>query len=316
MESRHIYRSNFFPLLRLSLLSALSLLYGALRLNRAFPQFDPAGDHFFQGLLDTSPFVHFLRRSVPWTRMHQNILNGTVDAMSVTATHIMTGAPVIFVERHEHTQYRSTTTRPWIGPITAKHIMASAALPIAFPIIRVNGHFFGDGSLRQNTPVSPAIHLGADRILVISLREKLPEFDAGHLAQHETGEMPRLSDILGKLMNSIFLDKMDYDLAQMQRINYLIRDMEETFGPDAMDKIGQRRSQLSIPNPDKTKVRRVLPFVISPSENIGAIATDLLGKFLSREKRLNAYHRFFAKLLEGSPDGENDLVSYLLFERE
>ena len=129
-------------------------------------------------------------------------------------------------------QWRADVPQPLGSP---RHVLASASIPIIFPMIRINRRYYGDGGMRQNTPMSPAIHLGADRLLVISLRTKkvtpAPQQPYGRLDETE----PRLSNILGHLLNTVFLDKLDYDLDQMRRINYLIQDFEDEFGPAALE---------------------------------------------------------------------------------
>lgn len=273
----------------------------------------------FKSILDTTPFVRFLRRQVPWNHMHRNIQRGIVDAIVVAATHMHTGQLTLFLEKRRDVAYTpGGSVAPNFCELSTKHVLASAAIPIIFPIIRIDGHFYGDGGLRQNTPMSPAIRLGANRLLVISMRDRdrpiSPIKSMKAKLAHQ--KAPELSHIMGNLLNTIFLDKIDYDLSQMRRINNMILDMEDVFGPDAMEKINLHRENLRKSGLPRGDLQKVQPFMISPSEDIGAMASHCLRKVLANRDKLNAIQRFFAKVVEGSEEGENDFISYLLFERE
>ena len=255
-----------------------------------------------------------MRRSVSFAQIHRNISRRLIDALTISASHLHSGDLALFVEKHPDVNYSAGGNPPLFCNISPRHVLASAAIPIIFPSIRINRQFFADGGMRQNTPVSPAIHLGADRLLVISLRNKSIEhrFTLERSAAPEPE--PKISNILGHLLNTIFLDKIDYDLDQMRRINFLIKDVEEEFGSEALDSINKKRLARRIANKEVTAIRPVVPFVISPSEDIGVIAADLFEKVLRNRNRLNPVHRFFANVVEA--EGDNDFMSYLLFEPE
>ncbi|MCH8844740.1 MAG: patatin-like phospholipase family protein [SAR324 cluster bacterium] len=266
----------------------------------------------FKGLLDTSPTVHFLRRNIQWKDMHRNIAQGVIAAITVTATQMANGQPVVFVEKGPDVNYVKGAQLPVYCQISAKHILGSAAIPIVFPLIRINQTYFGDGSLRQNTPLSPAINLGAERVLIISM---VSHSKQGEVFRPMAGE-PTLGDISGQLLDSIFLDKLDYDLRNLRWVNFLIQDLEAVFGPDMLEKLNAYRASLNVPGQGSHSVNKIVPFVISPSEDIGAIAARHLNDLVRRERVLSPVQRFFQKIVEGSPDESNDLVSYLLFDRD
>lgn len=269
----------------------------------------------FKNILDTSPFVNYLRRNVAWSQIHRNIERRVFDAVTISATHMMSGQLVLFVEKHADAVYRKGGPVPILGPLSPKHILASAAIPLVFPIIRINRQFYGDGSLRQNTPMSPAIHLGANRLLVISTHFIEPVVPLPVSPWSAEAE-PRVGDVLSTLLAAIFMDKLDYDLEQMRRINYLISDMEALYGEDALEKINAMRMKEQTGHKEIHVMNKIVPFVIHPSQDIGLIASNAFKRLLERRETLTPVQKFFSKVMEGTPDRPNDLVSLLMFDRE
>lgn len=270
----------------------------------------------FKSILDTSPFVNFLRRNVAWSQIHRNIERRVLDAVTVSATHMMSGQLVLFVEKHPDAEYRKGGPEPIVGPLSPKHILASAAIPLVFPIIRINRQFYGDGGLRQNTPMSPAIHLGAERLLVISTHFPETVIPVGPSNPWSAEAEPRVGDILSTLLAAIFMDKLDYDLEQMRRINYLIGDMEKLYGPEALEKVNAARRKDYGKQAEVHPMHKIVPFVIHPSQDIGMLATEAFMRLLSRRETLTPMQKFFSKVMEGTPGRPNELVSLLMFDRD
>jgi NTE family protein len=270
----------------------------------------------FRSILDTTPFVHYLRRNVQWATLHRNVERRVIDSVTISATHMLSGRLAMFLEKHPDVVYQSGGHFPIACNLSPKHILASAAIPVIFPIIRIDGQYFGDGSLQQNTPMSPPIHLGADRLLVISLHRKESLGPVPTLAPGTHEPEPKVSDALGKLLNTMFLDKLEYDLTQMRRINYLIQDIEKVYGPGCLEKVNTLRRRMRLPGKEINSLKRVVPFVISPSKDIGVIAFRHFRQLMRNRRALSPVHRFFAKLVEGAPEGHNDFISYLMFEHD
>ncbi|MEE8396203.1 MAG: patatin-like phospholipase family protein, partial [bacterium] len=224
----------------------------------------------FKSVLDTTPFVYFLRRNVAWAQIHRNIQRRHLDAVTVSATHMQSGEPALFIEKHPEVEFRRGGITPVFGPLAPKHVLASAAIPLVFPIIRINRQFFGDGSLRQNTPMSPAIHLGANRILVVGTHNSNSPPRGGPAPWRLMEAEPTIGDILGTLLDALFVDKLEYDLEQMRRINFLIGDFEEHHGSEALRAVNAVRQNVELGGTEIHEVRKIIPFVISPSKNIGA----------------------------------------------
>lgn len=125
------------------------------------------------GLLDTEGLERFVIQHIPWRHIRRNLTSGRVQALAVSATHVGSGHTVVFVDSHQEVPAHWSSdpfvrhTRAAIGP---RHALASAAIPMLVPAVKIGRAFFIDGALRQNTPMSPAIRLGADRLVVVSLR--------------------------------------------------------------------------------------------------------------------------------------------------
>ncbi|MCZ6842679.1 MAG: patatin-like phospholipase family protein [SAR324 cluster bacterium] len=270
----------------------------------------------FKSVLDTSPFVNFLRRNVAWAQIHRNIERGIIEAVTVSVTHMMSGQLVLFMERHPSAKFREGGIEPIICSLSPKHVLASAAIPLIFPIIRINRQFYGDGSLRQTTPMSPAIHLGANRILVVSTQYTQRVVSIPGTQPWQSDAEPTLGDVLGTMLDAIFIDKLDYDLEQMRRINYLIDDVEKEYGSNFLSLINTARRKQRKTNANVHALNKIIPFVIYPSQDIGALASEYFMRRLSRRESLTPMQKFFAKTLEGTPDRPNELMSFLLFDQD
>lgn len=241
-----------------------------------------------RGLVETAPLREFLDGLIDPDAIAANVEAGRLRALAISATAYDTGRTVTYVqgepwlETWERVRRRSVHDR-----ITLDHVMASAAIPLFFPAVQVNGRFYGDGSLRQSHPLSPAIHLGADRILAISSRFQAPvaEPDAEGEATY-----PPAAQVLGLLLNSIFLDNLDGDAERLRRVNDLLRRV-----PDS------RRWLVS--------ERPVRLLVLRPSSDIGRVARQY-------ESSLPRSLRYLLRGLGTRKVTSSDLVSYLMFESE
>src|SRR6185369_10209666 len=180
------------------------------------------GERRLGGVVDTRMLERMVRRLTPWGRITPNCQAGFFESLSVTATDIGSGKSVVFVE----------SSRPlprWSGDpyvraqsvdMGSEHAMASAAIPILFPAIAIGERFYCDGGLRQNTPLSPALRLGADKVLVVGLRHK-PEEEVNAIPE-ESMPFPGAAFLAGKVLNAFLLDHIDYDLDRLRRFNALI----------------------------------------------------------------------------------------------
>ncbi len=169
-----------------------------------------------QSLLDNAPLKNLLRRRIDFAGIEAAIGSGDLRALAVTASSYNRDIAVTFVQGAGDLESWSRARQIGItARLSVGHLLASSALPFIFPAQRVGNEFFGDGSLRLTAPLSPAIHAGADRILVIGVRDlELPAEPAADAARY-----PSLGSLSGYLLDTIFMDNLDADMERAQRIN-------------------------------------------------------------------------------------------------
>jgi NTE family protein len=216
------------------------------------------------------------------------INSGALRALAVSASSYSTGESISFYQGNDllsgWRRARRVGLRAEIG---VEHLLASSALPFIFPPVRIRREYFGDGSMRQMAPVSPALHLGAQRVFVISVGRQLAEGQV----RVQTDAYPSLAQIAGHALNSIFLDGLETDIERLQRINRTLRLMP----PESRD-------------PDLFQLREVEVLVMRPSQDLGALATQ-------HARTLPIAVRMLLSLIGGMRRGGGTLVSYLLFEQ-
>ncbi len=244
------------------------------------------GKHNPVSLLDNSPLKELLRQKLEFKGLQESIDHGALSALSITASGYTSGQSVTFYQG-------VPTLSPWkrarrLGlptQIGLDHLLASSAIPFVFPAVKINREYFGDGSMRQFAPISPALHLGAERVLVVGValvEEARREKSEGY---------PSLAEIAGHTLNSIFLDGMEVDLERLQRINKTI----SMVPPEVLE-----NSEFFLHHVDV--------LVISPSETIESIAA----------KHVHSLPRTIRFLLRGmgaTRRSGSNFASYLLFEK-
>jgi len=265
------------------------------------------------GMLNTRALERMVVRAVPWRRIRSNINEGHVGAVAVAATEIATGRVVVFLESRDR-ELPGWTRDPSIVPhhthLRPTHALASAAIPLLFPAVRIASTYYADGGLRLNTPLSPALRLGADRVLVVALRQHAGQAHAATLASHRVDDYANPFFIFGKILNSMLLDHVDSDLARMRVMNEMIRDGERAFGPTYLDRLN-----LVSESERGQRFRVIDDVVIRPSADLGALAADVLQAIPHASLR----SPFFRLAMRGLGSGKNrsaeaDLFSYLLFD--
>lgn len=176
-------------------------------------------------LLDASPLSQTILSHTHFWKIHRAIRDGKVDGLAVSTTNYHNGTTTVFFDSCRVTSGWERAHRVGIHtPIKLKHIMASCSIPILFEPIRIGDFFFGDGALRFNFPFSPAIKLGANKILAIGIRCVTPE-----PLNIERTEQARLGFVAGAVLNSIFLDSIDLDYENLLRINRMRSEHAESI---------------------------------------------------------------------------------------
>lgn len=234
-------------------------------------------------LLDTAPLRKLLSERIDFNQLNKNILAGVVDGVALSTTNYTSGSSVVFFNSREHIEEWSRSDRfSYRTQLDLNHLMGSAAIPFFFPPEKIGESYFGDGCVRQTTPFSPSIHLGADRIIGIGIRHPHPKEKVRHLAFAPVGE-PTLGQIAGVMLNAIFLDSMEADYERMKRINELIEKQNDPA------------------------FRQIPVFMIRPSKDLGKMTEKL-------NKELPGKLRYLLKGIGVSDKEGLDLLSYLAFD--
>jgi NTE family protein len=237
-------------------------------------------------LLNNRPLVELLSRVVHYGNLQKAIDNHCLDAICVTASGYTSGQSVSFFQGNESIQGWKRHRR--IGcktQLERKHLLASAAIPLVFPAVKVNREFFGDGSVRFLSPLSPAIHLGAERILVVGVDPIREE----NTARPRELFYPTTADIAGHVLDSVFIDSLDSDLERIKRVNKTLNLIPEEI----------RKT--------KTNLRPIETLSISPSQDL----SELSSKYFHTLPRMVKF--FFRRIGIDNTEGST-VLSYLLFE--
>lgn len=206
-----------------------------------------------RSLLDSSPLRELLTRHLDFKGIERSISRGALHAVSISASGYESGESISFFQAHPSAQPWRRVQRLGIrARIGVDHLLASSAIPFIFPATRIHREFFGDGSMRQLAPISPAIHLGADRVLIVGASRKNE-----HPVRQRVDMHPSLAQIAGHALSSIFLDGLAVDIERMQRINHTL----SAIPPEI-------RQHSGIP------LRPIKTLIIAPSEGLDRIAAE------------------------------------------
>jgi len=304
---RSLTLEDVFRWSTLSLSSVPSYVYGQLRSLKRRRVSWRLSDFLYPEAL-----ARVVEDRIDWGRVPRNIEAGHLDSLTVTATDLGTGRSVVFVQsaRPLPPWSRDPLVEVRAGPIGPEHALASGALPLLFRPVRIGDSWFSDGSIRQTTPVAPAVRLGADRVVVIGTRYQGP---AETLPPRAGDEAPGTAAQLGRILNALLLDPTGYDLERLRRSNDLLDRGTQAFGPDFEERFNAAPSRtLGAP------LRRIREFVIYPSRDIGQIARRHAEARATRIPPGTLASRLLRWAAGGGPaaaNGASDLASYLLFDR-
>ena len=240
-----------------------------------------------RSLLDNSPLRRLLSRNVHFPRIRDAIEAGHLDAVAITAAGYASARSISFFEAQPgHAGWERTRRMGQAAELSLEHLMASIAVPYVFPPARIGNEWFGDGAMRQATPLSPAVRLGADRILVIGIRDEM-----GGAEPDNAAEPPSFAQIAGYMLDTLFMDGLYSDLERLMRINDLV---------DA--------TPADPPHIGGSKMRPIDTMLIVPSKDLRVIAEK-------HRAELPFAIRALLRGVGGNRPGEDKLLSFLLFEQ-
>ncbi len=267
-----------------------------------------------KSLLDTRAVEVLVRRTVDWERMHKNVDAGIVRAVMVAALHVVSGRTTVFTEGAPGVRIENTRDERRVSVferITADHVLASAAIPLLFPTRKLGDHYYCDGGLRFNTPIAPAIRAGAERLVVVSVRHQRSVREVTAVEDADKAEMQNLSPVflVGKLLNALLLDPVQYDLQVLDRVNQMMEVLEETLAPADLERFHRvwvRHRGMSY--------RRIKTLTFTPSRDLGRLAAEYIRSSLKLRELKPIARYLFERASRESPEGEADWASYMLFD--
>lgn len=183
----------------------------------------------FNHLLNTNPLRNLLLREIDFREIHQLIEDKLLTAISLSTTNYYSGSNVIFFDGEKKIESWDNTDRFSVRTqLDIEHVMSSSAIPVFFPPIKINNSYYGDGCIRQTTPLSPAIHMGATKIIAIGIRHQYSS-ERIHEIVRMTNPNPSMGQIAGVLMNAIFLDSMNADVERLHKMNIVAQTTENKY---------------------------------------------------------------------------------------
>ncbi len=235
-------------------------------------------------LFDNKPLKQLLTKVLDLKRIDRNIMGGYLSSVSVTASCYNNGDSISFFQSDSAQEWRRAKRCGQRTLLGVHHLMASAAIPLVFPSVRIHQQYFGDGSVNQLAPLSAPIHLGADKILIVGVADPRKNELNQRMLHH-----PDLATIAGHLLDTVFTDTLNSDLERMQRVNNTINTMTEHGVP--------------------TNLKPINSLLINPSQNFGQLASE---HFLS----LPLAVRTMLRITGIRQHSDSSLASYLLFEQD
>ncbi|MXS82619.1 patatin-like phospholipase family protein [Nitrosomonas oligotropha] len=270
-----IYRSDLMGVIHNTLRCMLSLV------SSEYGQHNPIS------LLDNAPLEALLKNRFSFRTIQHCIRSGSLHALGLTAWGYTSGQSVTFYQAaREVLPWKRAQRLGLPVEIGVEHLMASSSIPFIFPAVKLNREFFGDGSMRQLAPISPALHLGADKVLIIGVRKPVTD----EPKRISASGYPPFAQIAGHALNSIFVDSLDVDLERLLRINETLK----LIPPEAF-----KANNISL--------RPIEAMMIAPSEGINEIAQKYA-------HTLPWIMRYLYRAIGAMGPNGSTLLSYVLFE--
>ena len=261
--------------------------WGARLLSGGFGR----GREPMRGMVETNPLRKYLESilerapdgSIPG--IERNIQRGRLKSVALSATSYTTGQSVTWIQGRDIELWQRPQRRTEPAHLTVEHVMASSALPMLFPAVKVGNEWYGDGGVRLTAPLSPSLHLGATRILTISTKYQKTRSEAD---APTTLGYPPPAQVLGVLYNAVFLDLIDEDIMRLRKVNQLL---------------------MNTPPEKRERMRIVDIMVLRPSEDLGKMARNF-------EPKLPPFFRYLTRGLGTQKTASPDLISLILFQND
>ena len=275
-ETHHVFRSDIIGVSKTGMKWLTAMMLGGL--GRQNPVY----------LFDRAPLRRLIEKNMPLANIQRFIDKGLLHAVTVSASGYTSNESLAFFQGQSNIDTWQRSNRRGVSTkLNVDHLMASSAIPLLFEAIKINREYFGDGSMRQLAPISSALHLGANAVLVIGNRNA----DENH-ERKKTNHYPSLAEISGFALDSIFLDSLEADIERLERINNTISSVPEKH----LNKGG-------------VGLKKIDTVVITPSEDLGQIAHEYAHEL---PKTIQFLMRGIGAMSE---DSSSSLMSYLLFEK-
>jgi NTE family protein len=281
LTPEQVYDARGLPLLRNVLAWGTRLLSGGFT----------GGREPMRGMIDTQPLRRFLHRNIERDAdgtipgIARNIASGALRSVALSATSYSTGKSVTWIEGKNVEPWQRPQRGSELTRFTVEHVMASSALPMLFPAVKVGNEWYGDGGIRLTSPLSPALHLGATQILTISTRHLRSRQEPAGIPSRR---YPPPAQVLGVLYNSVFLDLVDEDILRLGKMNRVIAELP----------------------PEKRQGLRIVEImVIRPSIDLRKLSIEL-------EPQLPSFLRYLTRGLGTQQTTSGDLLSLILFQAD
>jgi len=276
LECHHVFTANYTALI------PFQQVFGAV-LPRKYAKFP-------RGLFNAGPLAELLRRvlntpyrGMPIEGIRHNLAGGALKAAALITLDYSTGQSVRWVQGRPTDVYEGPNRRVEQTELTVEHVLASAALPFIFPAVQIGKGWYGDGGIRLSAPLSSAVHLGARRIIAMSTGYQRTAVEA---STPVVRGYPPAAQIIGQLVNAVFLDVIDEDVMRMERLNEMIRKLDA----------GQRNG-----------FKPIDLLVLRPSQDLGRLAAKY-------EKHLPNSVKLFTRAMGARETESPDVLSMLMFE--
>ncbi len=265
-----------------------SLSWNMIRWARKLVSGGTGGAIEVRGLVDTDPLRKYLTDVLHTvdgdiTGIQYNLARKHLRAVALSTSSYTTGQSITWVQGEDIPEWERPQRRSRNTTLTVEHVMASSALPFFFPAVPIGNEWFGDGGIRLAAPLSPAVHLGARRVMAISTRYDSSSVEAD---MEQIQGYPPPAQIAGVLLNSVFLDLLDHDALRLERLNSLLR---------------------LLPEEQRNSLRPIELFVLRPSEDLGQLASQF-------EPQLPKSFRFLTRGLGTRETKSPDFLSLIMFQ--